>query len=518
MSVRRLLTSGTILTWLAVALVGCDDAGNGGGFVPDTAFPQDTSGDTSGPGQDVQGDAPSQVDVSSDGEPLDPDADATPVTPDAEPDAGQDVPDSDEDVPGPQPDTTPDTQPDTTPDVADTQPDTTPDTQPDTAPDTQPDTAPDVADTQPDTAPDVADTQPDTAPDVADTQPDSAPDIADAQPDVPDTVDDTDAGPAECGTLALSGELIEAQGGLHVIEADLGLGSPDVPDVLQLEFYSDETGTFDLASAANDNYAYCEQCVRVLVDVDQDGNVASQLFQAAGTITVGSPPQSGPTTVTLEGVVLEEVTIESETFQSTPVPDGTCYEVPTPTTLEPPVCEPDCTGKVCGPDGCGGTCGECTSGTCAVDGSECASAGTCQQVNIAGTVSAHPEFPQAYLQDLTGQGLGATSEPDSLNLEFYAEDIGTFDLAPAPNDSYATCEQCVQVVVDAGTAYERRFFQTGGTITVNEGSDPFAGLIDTALTDVTLVEVTIDPETFETTPVSGGACMELDASNPVTTP
>lgn len=39
--------------------------------------------------------------------------------------------------------------------------------------------------------------------------------------------------------------------------------------------------------------------------------------------------------------------------------DGAC---------EPPVCEPQCSGKVCGPDGCGGTCGTCEAGAPCVAG------------------------------------------------------------------------------------------------------------------------------------------------------
>ena len=73
----------------------------------------------------------------------------------------------------------------------------------------------------------------------------------------------------------------------------------------------------------------------------------------------------------------------------------------------------------------------------------------------------------------------------------------------------------MQVFEDAtSSAITRRYFQTGGTLTVNAGSDALNGTLQGTLTDVTLVEVTVDPTTFTSTPVPGGACLHL-ASAPV---
>lgn len=102
---------------------------------------------------------------------------------------------------------------------------------------------------------------------------------------------------------------------------------------------------------------------------------------------------------------------------------------------------------------------------------------------------------------------GAADE-DSLNLEFYGDPLptGAVDLATAPNDNYATCTTCLvlsqDITMDGAAKY---FFQSAGTLDLGATTAPF---ITTSL-DVTLVEVTIDPETYQSTVVENGECLHV---------
>jgi len=116
-------------------------------------------------------------------------------------------------------------------------------------------------------------------------------------------------------------------------DLDLGLGGPE-PDMLIFDFYSEETGSFDLATGANGNYATCDQCILALVDLDDAGDPALTLFQRAGTLGVGASPGALPMSLTLTDVVLEEVTID-EFDSSTPVPSGACVELGDGTVATP---------------------------------------------------------------------------------------------------------------------------------------------------------------------------------------
>jgi len=111
---------------------------------------------------------------------------------------------------------------------------------------------------------------------------------------------------------------------------DLGYGDSQ-PDTISFEFYTLSSpalvaGTFDLASGLNSNYATCDQCVLVFRD---QGITWQTFFQTAGTLTVdpATIPGSDPITMTWQNVNLIEVTIDQNTFESTPVPNGDCYDI-----------------------------------------------------------------------------------------------------------------------------------------------------------------------------------------------
>ena len=122
-------------------------------------------------------------------------------------------------------------------------------------------------------------------------------------------------------------------------DEDLGFGSALV-DELWFEFFDTETssiadtGTFDLSTEENSDYATCGQCVSVYGDIDGE-EYGYDLFQAGGTITVdaATPPAGGTLTVTLNDVKLVTVTIDPDTLETSLVPNGPCYLINGPLTL-----------------------------------------------------------------------------------------------------------------------------------------------------------------------------------------
>jgi hypothetical protein len=121
-------------------------------------------------------------------------------------------------------------------------------------------------------------------------------------------------------------------------------------------------------------------------------------------------------------------------------------------------------------------------------------------------------FDVAIQQQLVG------SAEDFVGVQFYAGDAydgqltGSFELGTGIDDNYETCGRCVLVERDAGalgSAGNTRFFATSGTIDIEEESLQIEGRPSLTLTDVTLVEVTIDSSTFVSTPVAGGDCYHI---------
>ena len=110
---------------------------------------------------------------------------------------------------------------------------------------------------------------------------------------------------------------------------DLGFGS-SLPDLIYFEFYSAATGTFDLGSGANANYLSCAQCIHVLQDLDpQTSDPQKQLFQSGGSLTIdmNTVPGAADIGLTWSNLQLVEVTIDPNTFESTPVPGGVCLSI-----------------------------------------------------------------------------------------------------------------------------------------------------------------------------------------------
>ena len=112
---------------------------------------------------------------------------------------------------------------------------------------------------------------------------------------------------------------------------------------------------------------------------------------------------------------------------------------------------------------------------------------------------------------------------DGFSLQFYKEDlssqdtltVGTYDLAAGLNANYSSCTECALVYEDLtedenGSAYAKSFFQMEGSLNITEVKK---GTIESKGTlTAKVVEVTIAEGTFESTPVSGGGCYEIQTS------
>jgi hypothetical protein len=113
-----------------------------------------------------------------------------------------------------------------------------------------------------------------------------------------------------------------------------------------------------------------------------------------------------------------------------------------------------------------------------------------------------------YVEAPTVENVGGAAT-DLFDIEFWNGSVttGTFDVTSAGNTNYSSCGECVLIYADnyAGPV----FFATAGTITVDEV------VSDTetrgSASNLTLVEVTLDPNTSASTPVPGGACYTIDS-------
>ena len=109
-----------------------------------------------------------------------------------------------------------------------------------------------------------------------------------------------------------------------------------------------------------------------------------------------------------------------------------------------------------------------------------------------------------------GGGAGSTS---NMSFEFYSgiepSLVGSFDLTAGNQNNYMTCATCVRVVtVDGMGTIVKQYFQDGGTLTLS--ADPITSKhMKGTISNLSLIEVTVDSMTFTSTPVTGGVCLSL---------
>jgi hypothetical protein len=125
------------------------------------------------------------------------------------------------------------------------------------------------------------------------------------------------------------------------------------------------------------------------------------------------------------------------------------------------------------------------------------------------------KFTDGDMQDglASAPPLADAQKPDEFDILFYGSPYiamtGTFDLASAgANDNYATCSQCIYIFqdVDNMDVEDKFFFQSEGTMTISDTDLIDANVSAGTLKDVKLVESTVDPSTYISTPVPNGAC------------
>jgi hypothetical protein len=136
------------------------------------------------------------------------------------------------------------------------------------------------------------------------------------------------AGSSGCTSITFTGDTVHGisqQGGQNYSATiDPNIIAAD-PDTFVMEFYSAETGTFDLGAGDNASYSTCLQCLLVLADVDPTDGPVKYFWQQSGTITVAdtSDIEAGPISATYADVTLAE--IDPETMEL--VPNGACLTV-----------------------------------------------------------------------------------------------------------------------------------------------------------------------------------------------
>lgn len=121
--------------------------------------------------------------------------------------------------------------------------------------------------------------------------------------------------------------------------------------------------------------------------------------------------------------------------------------------------------------------------------------------------------PKAGLAVFEGMS-GTTGTVDGLAIELYssgsytgATTTGTYDLA---GHDYASCSNCVVIRAEcSGGTCAKTYFADEGSLVITEWGGP-GGSFKANLVGVKAKEVTIDPNTFASTPVAGGGTWCLD--------
>lgn len=288
--------------------------------------------------------------------------------------------------------------------------------------------------------------------------------------------------------------------------------------MLYLEFYQEGNsngfdvteGTYDLGSEANSNYSTCTECVSVMSDYVEDeegsGSYEKRFFQKSGSLTVEVIDANGEIKGTIAAKLIE-VTINSETFESTPVEGGACFEIET-AAFDSGICIPQCDGKQCGNDGCGGSCGICEGKACSADFQcvpfNCDKLGEVSEFEL---VAEDSWFGTNYYYDAytTGNGIGSASVPDLLEIGLIAEEL---------KEGKVTLNSDTENITDAYVLlYEdydlenqsigKYYFQESGTLEFTEVKE--GTLESKGKGSFRLVEIDTDY-----IPVAGGKCFEVE--------
>ena len=116
------------------------------------------------------------------------------------------------------------------------------------------------------------------------------------------------------------------------VSSDLGGGAGSTT-TMSFEFYAGiETslvGSLDLSMGNQNNYKTCAACIRVVTADSTGMTIVKQYFQSGGTLTLSADPFSSRHMMgTVKNLVLDEVTVDTTDFTSTPVAGGVCLTLP----------------------------------------------------------------------------------------------------------------------------------------------------------------------------------------------
>ena len=122
-------------------------------------------------------------------------------------------------------------------------------------------------------------------------------------------------------------------------------------------------------------------------------------------------------------------------------------------------------------------------------------------------------YRNTYYGDIKDNILGDKTERDVFGIDLFQTLDGTavagsYDLAEGSNKSYLDCTECVRVWQDHDNKNKVKiFFQESGTLVISEvdKNNQIKGTLSAKL-----VEVTVDPDTREATPVEGGECIAIE--------
>ncbi len=183
-----------------------------------------------------------------------------------------------------------------------------------------------------------------------------------------------------------------------------------------------------------------------------------------------------------------------------------------------------CTGSgACMPQVCSPNINSCVNASvkraCSQDGlslieTMCDTATTC----VTGTcvdscipvASPDGEFTDWYedqgvliFEDFLGNAVLGGLGNDMLQVELYENISGTFNFSSGIDSNYSTCNHCLRIFEDETTVSRaRQYYPFTGSMSVSPSAD-------VTFTDVRLIEVTVDPQTYFSSPVAGGRCVRL---------
>ena len=279
-------------------------------------------------------------------------------------------------------------------------------------------------------------------------------------------------------------------------------------------------GSYDLGTGDNVSYETCSQCVQMyLYEYNAESeqySYVSQFYQQSGTLQITRTDFSDDDYPYYEGILtvkLAEAEIDDDTFETSFVEGGACYEVESAAWSNFP--DDGDTGDTEVPGDTGDTgSGECTglSFDPAMEYYEDSENYYYPNNLVTYDLSGLPANHAGFLS------LSIYAPTSSESWTNYAA-VGSYDLGTGDNVSYETCSQCVQMYLYEYNAeseqysYVSQFYQQSGTlqITRTDFSDDDYPYYEGILT-VKLAEAEIDDDTFETSFVEGGDCYEVESA------